>query len=123
MSSLLPITSPPNLSQREEVKMSHEASLLNIEKMSRLGALLQLPGTTSAFKMSIQAQMEQIAREMSEPTEAVRSSPPAGLLDISPGAPQAPAGLLSPQGSARGSSSAESSVAASPAGAGGCAAP
>jgi hypothetical protein len=37
-------------SQREEVKMSHEASLLNIEKMSRHGALLQLPGTTSAFK-------------------------------------------------------------------------
>ena len=57
-------------SQREEVKMSHEASLLNIEKMSRLGALLQLPGTTPAFKMSIQAQMEQIAKEMSEPTEA-----------------------------------------------------
>jgi hypothetical protein len=37
-------------SQREEVKMRHEASLPNIEKMSRLGALLQLPGTTSAFK-------------------------------------------------------------------------
>jgi hypothetical protein len=115
-------------SQREEVKMSHEASLLNIKKMSRLGALLQLPGTTSAFKMSIQAQMEQIAREMSEPTEAASllSSPgappaPAGLLDISPGAPHAPVGLLSPQGSARGTSSAESSVPASPAGVGGCA--
>ncbi len=37
-------------SQREEVKMRHEASLPNIENMSRLGALLQLPGTTSAFK-------------------------------------------------------------------------
>jgi hypothetical protein len=115
-------------SQREEVKMSHEASLLNIEKMSRLGALLQLPGTTPAFKMSIQAQMEQIAKEMSEPTEA--ASPlgeppaPAGLTDISPAATPAPAtpapasapplpfsAMLSPQGSARSTSSTESSPA------------
>jgi hypothetical protein len=102
--------------------MSHEASLLNIEKMSRLGALLQLPGTTPAFKMSIQAQMEQIAKEMSEPTEAAMplGEPPAqiGLTDISPAATpaQAPAPLLqysamlSTQGSARSTSSTESSA-------------
>jgi hypothetical protein len=113
-------------SEREEVKLHHESSLLTIEKLSRLGALLQLQGTTNAFKTSIQAQMDQIAREMNEPTEAASPlhSPgqppaPAGLIDISPISTPAPAGLVSPQGSARGASSAESSVAASPAGPGG----
>ena len=83
-------------SLREDVKLSHEASLLNIEKMSRLGALLQLPGTTPEFKKSIQAQMEQIAREMSEPAQG------APQLDASPQS----AGILSPQSTARSSSSA-----------------
>jgi hypothetical protein len=108
-------------SQREDVRMSHEASLLNIEKMSRLGALLRLQGTPPAFKMSIQAQMEQIAKEMSEPTEA--ASPlgeppsPAGLTDVSPAATPAPAptppysAVLSPQGSARSTFSTETSPA------------
>ena len=172
MSSLLPITSPPNLSQREEVKMSHEASLLNIEKMSRLGALLQLPGTTSAFKTLLprtdgsgvanrgrrapsrcpasswpssaatgrtstcwprrsacsrtlgprRARRGRCGRPSARGTAcgggAPPRAPPAGFLNIPL---QAPAGLLSPQGSARASSSAESLVAASPAGAGGCA--
>ncbi len=97
-------------SQREEVKMGLEASLLNIEKIGQLGALLQLLGSTPAFKKSIQALMEQIACEMSLPTEA------APLLDTSPCAPPALAGFLSPQGSARSTSSSESSLAVSPSG-------
>jgi hypothetical protein len=107
------MTAEAKKSQREEVKMSHEASLLNIEKLSRLGALLQLPGTTTAFKASIQAQMDHIAKEMNEPTEEVSS------LVIITGTPPVPTGLLSPQGSSRGTSSAEGSVAASPVSAGG----
>ena len=78
--------------------------------MSRLRALLQLPGTTPEFKKSIHAQMEQIAREMSEPTQA------APQLDTSPCAAPVPAVLLSPAGPARSSSSAESSLAVSPSG-------
>ncbi len=61
--------------------MDHEASLLNIEKVTRLGALLQMPGTTAQFKVTIQAQMEQIAKEMIEPKQAAPPQP----IDISPG--------------------------------------
>ncbi len=50
-------------SQSDEMKMSHEASVLHIEKMTLLGALLQLPGTTPKFQKSIRAQMEQVAKE------------------------------------------------------------
>jgi hypothetical protein len=85
-------------SERDQAKMGHEASLLNIEKVTRLGALLQMPGTTAEFKVTIQAQMEQIAKEMIEAKQAAPPQP----IDTSPGAPPAPAGLLSPpQGSSQ----------------------
>jgi hypothetical protein len=71
--------------------MSHKASLLNIEKKSHLRALLQLPGTTPEFKKSIQAQIEQIAREMSEPTQPTELAEPPGT----PGS-LSQTGLLSP---------------------------
>jgi hypothetical protein len=44
------ISAEAKKSELEEAKMSHEGSILNIEKMSRLGVLLQLLGTTTAFK-------------------------------------------------------------------------
>ena len=69
--------------------MRNEASLLNIEKMSRLGALLQLPGTTPQFQKSIQAQMEQIAKEMEE--QAAPPDAAASLASVLAGAPTAPA--------------------------------
>jgi hypothetical protein len=61
-----------------------------------------LPGTATEFKVTIQiiiqAQMEQIAKEMIEPKQAA----PPRSIDTSPSAPPAPAGLLSPlQGSSQ----------------------
>lgn len=88
---------------REDTKAKHEVDLVNIEKMARLGSLLQLPGTTAQFKKSIQEQMEKLAA--SDITE--EAAPP---LDSSP------AGILSPQGPARSISSATSSLSASPSG-------
>ena len=39
-----------NWSLRKDVKMSHEVSLLNIEKISHFGTLLHLPRTSPEFK-------------------------------------------------------------------------